>query len=136
MRKVERQRLLAGKPNINMHLVGQKRNKTDSYGREEKVAFEQRDIPEARATRIKRIELSLIRYPMVGVKGGVDMPGDDRNGAQSGPIRVPRAYGSVSRTYENPDLRGGPPSATCGRSDPNDRHASSECMNSASAPRA
>jgi L-alanine-DL-glutamate epimerase-like enolase superfamily enzyme len=34
-----------------------------------------RDIPVSRATEITRIDLWIFGYPMVGVKGGIDMPG-------------------------------------------------------------
>jgi hypothetical protein len=34
-----------------------------------------RDVPASRATKIKKIELFLFSFPMVGVAGGVDMRG-------------------------------------------------------------
>jgi L-alanine-DL-glutamate epimerase-like enolase superfamily enzyme len=34
-----------------------------------------RDVPAGDATKIKRIDIRLFSYPMVGVQGGIDMPG-------------------------------------------------------------
>src|SRR6478736_5480591 len=39
------------------------------------AGVEDRDIPQSRASEIKKVDLWIFSYPMVGVRGGIDMPG-------------------------------------------------------------
>ena len=42
---------------------------------EANAGVEDRDVPRSRAAEIKKIDLWIFSYPMIGVRGGIDMPG-------------------------------------------------------------